>query len=121
MAHTRPGFLEVSYDISHAIGGVVMIGFRLPITVFVLVLAARSVTTSTSLALAEDPLTNADVVELYKVALGDDLIIQKIASSQCDFTLDIDALKQLKTAGISDSLSWMRSQRLIEPRLPPKA
>lgn len=55
-------------------------------------------------AFAAETLTNTDVLELHKSGLGEDLIVEKIRSSNGDFDLSTDALKQLKAAGVPDSV-----------------
>ena len=51
---------------------------------------------------AEAPLTNADVVKLCKLDLGDEVVIAKIKESKAvDFRLDTDSLVALKRGGVS--------------------
>jgi len=47
-------------------------------------------------------LTNDDVVLLLKSGLGEDLIIEKIRTSSCEFRTDPEDLKTLHNAGVSD-------------------
>ncbi|MDR3717852.1 MAG: PEGA domain-containing protein [Bryobacteraceae bacterium] len=49
-------------------------------------------------------LTNADVVLLLKSGLGEDLIIEKIKTSSCEFRTDPEDLKALHDGGISDAI-----------------
>ncbi len=53
---------------------------------------------------ATETLTNNSVIELQKVGLAEDLIFDKIKNSQGEFDLSTDGLKQLKAAGVSDSI-----------------
>src|ERR1700679_1638030 len=47
---------------------------------------------------ADEKLTNASILELQGLNLGDGVIIEKIKASKCDFDTSIAALKQLKEA-----------------------
>jgi hypothetical protein len=49
-----------------------------------------------------ETLTNAQVIELQKLGLGDEVIVAKIKASKTNFDTSIDGLKQLKEAGVSD-------------------
>lgn len=49
-------------------------------------------------------LKNLDVVRMVQAGLGDDLIIAKIKSSPVEFDTSIDALLELKTAGVSEGV-----------------
>jgi hypothetical protein len=49
-------------------------------------------------------LKNADVVKLKTLGFGDDLIIQKIKSSKCEFDTELDGLTALKQASISEKV-----------------
>ena len=54
---------------------------------------------------APAPLTNADIVTLTKLAMGDDVIIAKIQQAPtAKFQLEVADLKTLKTAGVSDAV-----------------
>ena len=57
---------------------------------------------STTAVAAEEKLTNASVVEMHKLGLGDGVVVEKIKNSACNFDVSLDALKQLKDGGISD-------------------
>jgi len=53
-------------------------------------------------AVVEAALTNADVIKLYKIDLGDEVVIAKIKQAKAvDFKLDTDNLIALKQAGVS--------------------
>jgi len=41
---------------------------------------------------------------MQKLGLGDSVIVEKIKASSCSFDVGLDALKQLKEAGVSDSI-----------------
>ena len=49
-------------------------------------------------------LTNADVVSLLKSGLGEDLVIEKIKTSSCEFRTDPEDLKMLHDGGVSDAV-----------------
>ena len=51
---------------------------------------------------SEDPelVTNATVRELHEIGFGEEVILEKILNTQCEFAVDIDSLKQLKEAGV---------------------
>lgn len=49
-------------------------------------------------------LTNASVIELVKLGLADDLIIQKIRQSAGSYDTSVEGLKQLKAARVSDTV-----------------
>lgn len=49
-----------------------------------------------------ETVTTADILELSRAGLGDDVIIGKIKSSRCECDTSIDGIKQLKQAGVSD-------------------
>ena len=54
---------------------------------------------------APAPLTNADIVTLAKLAMGDDVIIAKIQQAPATkFQLEVADLKALKSAGVSDAV-----------------
>jgi hypothetical protein len=59
---------------------------------------------STTAVAADEKLTNASVIEMHKLGLGDSVVIEKIKNSACNFDVGLDALKQLKDAGISDAV-----------------
>jgi hypothetical protein len=50
------------------------------------------------------PVTNEDILSLKRLGLGEDVILAKIAASECAFRLDLQDLAKLKEAGISDSV-----------------
>src|SRR5678815_3023093 len=53
---------------------------------------------------AEEVLNNASIIELQGLNLGDNVILEKIRTSKCDFDTSINGLKQLKAAKISDAV-----------------
>ena len=63
---------------------------------------AAAVPASAPAPAAEAPLTNADVVKLCKIDLGDEVVIAKINQAKAvDFKLDTDSLIALKQEGAS--------------------
>jgi hypothetical protein len=53
---------------------------------------------------ADDILSDASVIQLQKLNLGDDVIIEKIKASKCNFDTSIAGLTLLKSAGISSAV-----------------
>jgi membrane-associated protease RseP (regulator of RpoE activity) len=49
-------------------------------------------------------LTNSDIVEMIKAGIGAEIVIAKIKTTSCSFETSPAALKELKDAGISDSV-----------------
>jgi hypothetical protein len=49
-------------------------------------------------------LTNDDVIRLLKTGLGDNLVIDKIQTSACEFKTDPDDLAKLHESGVSDAV-----------------
>lgn len=52
----------------------------------------------------KEVITNASVIELVKLGLGESIIIEKIRQSECAFDTSIEGLKQLKAARVSDAI-----------------
>lgn len=50
------------------------------------------------------PLTNKDVLDMFRSKLGDDVIISKINSSRCHFDTVPSMLGELKQNGVSDAV-----------------
>ena len=57
-------------------------------------------------ACADELLRNADVIDLVKARLADDLIIEKIQATSTRFDTSAKALVRLRSAGVSDR--WWR-------------
>jgi hypothetical protein len=57
-----------------------------------------------TVCLAKETLTNDSILELHKLGLGDAVIVEKIKTTTCNFDTSTAALKQLKEAGISDTV-----------------
>jgi len=53
---------------------------------------------------ASTAMTNADIVKLHEAGFGDDLIIARIKSVPSAFTLELDDLVALRSAGITDAV-----------------
>lgn len=67
-----------------------------------LLVVGLCVAASIALTAQTKPLTNADVVSLAKLAMGDDVIIAKInQAAAVDFKLEVTDLEALKKAGVS--------------------
>lgn len=70
----------------------------------------------------EAPLTNADVLTINKLGLGDAVVIAKInQASAVSFSLDTDSLIKLKTDGVSKEVIAAMLKRSTEPKfaMPP--
>jgi len=53
---------------------------------------------------AEGSLTNNDVVGMVKAGIGADIIVAKIKTATCSFDTSAAALKEVKDAGVPDSV-----------------
>jgi len=53
---------------------------------------------------SENILTNRDIMRMAQAKLADGIIVSKIKSSKCDFDTGVDALINLKQAGVSDAV-----------------
>jgi|HubBroStandDraft_5_1064220.scaffolds.fasta_scaffold69004_1 membrane-associated protease RseP (regulator of RpoE activity) len=53
---------------------------------------------------AENPLTNSDVVGMVKAGIGVEIMVAKIKTATCSFDTSPAALKELKDAGVPDSV-----------------
>jgi len=52
----------------------------------------------------QENITNAMIIELHRLGLGDSVILEKIQSARCDFDTSLEGLKKLKAAGLSDAV-----------------
>lgn len=77
--------------------------------------------TTASVQTKKELITNETIIELAKLGLSDDLIIEKIRQSERQFDTSIDGIKKLKGAGISDVvLKEMISPKVASPAsIPP--
>jgi hypothetical protein len=64
-------------------------------------------------------ITNARVVEMTKLGLGDDIIIARIKTGSCQFSLSDSDLAQLKKARVSDKViaGMLEASVLTRPRI----
>ena len=62
---------------------------------------------STTVVAAEEKLTNDSIIEMHKLGLGESVIVEKIKVSACKFDVSLTALKQLKEAGLPDTVIRM--------------
>src|SRR2546421_6255656 len=53
---------------------------------------------------ADETLSNASIIELQGLNLGDAVMIEKIKTSKCNFDTSIDGLKQLQQAKVSPAV-----------------
>ena len=92
---------------------------------FVTFVAAACVAASIVLSAQTKPLTNADIVSLAKLAMGDDVIIAKIQQAAAvDFKLEVSDLEALKKAGVTSpviSAMLKKSTAKSEPAPAPAA
>lgn len=58
----------------------------------------------TSFAQESEILDNKSIIEMVSLGLSDDVVISKIQATECDFDTSINALKELKNSGISDTV-----------------
>jgi membrane-associated protease RseP (regulator of RpoE activity) len=65
---------------------------------------ANQAAATTSQSKTQSSLTNGDVVGMVKAGLGTEIIIAKIKATSCSFETDPTALKELKNAGVPDSV-----------------
>lgn len=79
--------------------------------IVILLLAATCLTINSTTAEQPDGntskpevLNNNSIIELKELGLGESVIMEKIKTSQCDFDTSLSGLKQLKTAGVSDTV-----------------
>src|SRR5260370_34339843 len=63
-------------------------------------------------------ITNKDVLVMHAAGLSDDIIIEKIKTSTCDFDTNASVLVQLKTAGVSESVALAMMRCPSETRAP---
>src|SRR2546430_4083187 len=76
---------------------------------FLLLLCAMVLAASCQRASAQEPqqsgMTNKDVIDLAALGLGDDVVIEKIRTApQTAFVTDLESLKALKAAHVSDAV-----------------
>ena len=74
-----------------------------------MVLCAIALAASCQRASAQEPqqngMTNKDVIDLATLGLGDDVVIEKIRTApQTAFATDLESLKALKAAHVSDAI-----------------
>lgn len=69
---------------------------RIGIVVLLLVLSVG--------AMAGEVLDNEGVVQLHKLGLGDEVVLEKIRSSEARFDVRLEALKRLKDSGVSGAV-----------------
>jgi hypothetical protein len=74
---------------------------------------------NTSRAPADSNIDNARIVQMTKLALGDDIIIARIKTGNCAFALGDSDLAELKKAGVSDKViaAMLDASVLTKPRV----
>ena len=53
---------------------------------------------------AQEVLTNHSIIDMLEMGLGEDVIITKISTSECDFKTSINDLKELKEKGVTNNI-----------------
>jgi hypothetical protein len=86
----------------------------------VVVSVAWIVSSATPSQAADEVLTNASITEMKGLGLGDDVIIQKIKTSTCNFDVSMDGLKALKAAQVSDAVIQAMLATQGPPSTPPE-
>jgi hypothetical protein len=83
---------------------------------YVLLVGALS---SPFLRAQDSEMTNARVIEMTKLGLGDDIIIARIKTGNCQFALSDNNLAQLKKATVSDKViaAMLEASVLTKPRV----
>lgn len=68
---------------------------------------------------AQDMVTNARVIEMTKLGLGDDIIIARMKTGSCQFALSDSDLAQLKKANVSDKViaAMLEASVVTRPRV----
>lgn len=78
----------------------------------------QSAVTSPTVNQAKEILTNASVIELSQLGLGDTVITEKIRQSECHFDTSLNGLRQLKAAKVSDAVIALMMNPSAKPALP---
>lgn len=80
--------------------------FLIAIGCIIILSASAEQTGSGAAPAAQQPeiLNNDGVIQLNQLGLGESIIVEKIKTSPCQFDTSLHGLKQLKTAGISDTI-----------------
>src|SRR5262245_36176928 len=81
----------------------------LAVVVMLTVLAAVS-------GVAEDTLTNADVIALVKAGLGANVVIAKIRSTTVEFDTSASALQELKANSVPDEVVLAMIEAVAKPK-----
>ena len=101
-----------------------MQNFIKPFVIFVIVSFLMIVPTKFQAQTKQEVLTNAKIIELVRLGLGDGIIVEKIRQSQCQCDTSTDGLAQLKAAKVSDAIimAMLNSSSEISVKsLPPKS
>ncbi len=70
----------------------------------IFIFAVLLISTVTNAQTNREVLTNIKIIDLFKLGLGEDIIVAKIRQSTCDCQIDTDSLTQLKNAKIPNSI-----------------
>ena len=93
--------------------------------VFLLASFSDAELTSPQSPVANDVLTNSDVLKMAEAGVGDEIINYKIRTLPCNFDTGIDAILRLKTAGVSDevikAMVAKSSSKEASPKAPPSS
>ena len=74
------------------------------LVLFLLLAHPTSTTAQTVSQAGHRVLTNADVLDMLKAGLTQDVVVAKIGSSNCDFDTSPETLKQLKSQSVPDAV-----------------
>src|SRR5882672_8493400 len=82
------------------------------------ILALASLRPTSGQEVSKHKLSNQDVLDMVSLGLGDDVILEKIRSApETDFATDLESLKTLKAAHVSDPVI----RAMINPKAAPAA
>lgn len=70
----------------------------------ILLIATAIIALNANVNAQESNINNQSVKDMIGLGFSEDIIISKIEGSECDFNTDIEALKALKEAGVSDEI-----------------
>ena len=85
------------------------------LTSLLLTVASAQTRPQSAVSPPKEILTNASVIELVQLGLGEAIIIEKIRQSECHFDTSLSGLKQLKAAKVSEAVM----QAMMNPNAKP--
>jgi hypothetical protein len=92
---------------------------RVEMLIALMMLVCMGVLSSHFLTAQDSEITNARVIEMTKLGLGDDVITARIKTASCQFSLSDNDLVQLKKAKVSDKViaAMLEASVLTRPRV----